>query len=110
MALLLQDRERIARYTTMLLPFQGLFLDWLVDRILGELFTFQAAWSDAQACLNRAEEMARREDLLPELALTQVAQAELALAQGGRGSMPRARSLFEQALALFQEVCLHGQV
>ncbi len=54
--------------------------------------------------------MARREDLLPELALTQVAQAQLALAQGGRGSVPRAHSLFEQALALFQEAGLHGQV
>ncbi len=110
MALLLEDRERIARYTTRLLPFQGLFLDWLVDRILGELFTFQAAWSDAQACLSRAEEMARREGLLSELAFTQVAQGQLALAQGGRGSVPRARSLFEQALALFQGMGLHGHV
>ena len=106
MALLLEDRERVARYCTRLLPFQGLFLDALVDRILGELFTFQAAWSDARACLSRAEEMARREDLLSELAFTQVAQARLALAQGGRGSVPRARDLFEQALALFQRMGL----
>lgn len=109
MALLLEDRERIAFYTTRLLLFRGLFLDWLVDRILGELFTFQATWSDAQACLNRAEEMARREDLLPELALTQVAQGRLALAQGGRGSVIQARNLFEQALALFQQLDMHGQ-
>jgi len=110
MALLLEDRERVACYCTQLLPFQGLFLDALVDRILGELFTFQAAWSDAQACLSRAEEMARREDLLSELAFTQVAQARLALAQGGRGSMSRARSLFEQALVLFEQMGLHGQM
>src|SRR6266568_532488 len=86
MALSLEDRERIARFTARLLPFQGLFLDGLVDRILGELFTFQTAWSEAQACLNRAEEMARREGLLSELAFTQV------------------------ALALFQQIGLHGQV
>ena len=110
MALSLEDRERIARFTARLLPFQGLFLDGLVDRILGELFTFQTAWSEAQACLNRAEEMARREGLLSELAFTQVAQAQLALAQGGRGSVPRTRDLFEQALALFQQIGLHGQV
>src|SRR5205807_8480352 len=109
MALLLQDRERIARYTTMLLPFQGLFLDWLVDRILGELYTFQAAWSDAQASLGSAEATARREGLLPELALTLVAQGKLALAQGGRGSVTYARILFEQAHALFEELGVQGE-
>ena len=110
MALLLEDRERIARYTTMLLPFQGLFLDWLVDRILGELYTFQAAWSDAQASLDRAEATARREGLLPELALTQVAQGQLALAQGGRGSVARARRLFDLALGLLQVLGIDGEV
>jgi DNA-binding CsgD family transcriptional regulator len=110
MALLLEDRERITRYSARLLPFQGLFLDGLVDRILGELFTFQAAWAEAEATLNRAEEMARREGLLPELALTQVAQGRLALAQGGRGGVDRARRLFGNALALYQELGLHGQV
>jgi ATP/maltotriose-dependent transcriptional regulator MalT len=109
MALLLKDRERIVRYTTMLLPFQGLFLDGLVDRILGELYTFQAAWSDAQDSLGRAEATARREALLPELALTQVAQGQLALAQGGRGSVARAHRLFEQALAVCQESAMDGE-
>ena len=109
-ALLLEDRERITYYSARLLPFQGLFLDGLVDRILGELFTFQAAWADAEAALNRAENMARREGLLPELALTRVAQGRLALAQGGRGRVDRARRLFEQALTLYQGMGLHGQV
>jgi DNA-binding CsgD family transcriptional regulator len=108
-ALLLADQERVASYTARLLPFQGLFLDWSVDRILGELFAFQAAWTDAQACLKRAEEMARREDLLPELAFIQVAQARLALARGGRGSVYQARELFEQARALFQDLGLDRQ-
>ena len=54
--------------------------------------------------------MARREGLLSELAFTQVEQAQLSLAQGGRGSVPRARRRFEQALALFQELGLDGQV
>lgn len=94
----------------MLLPFQGLFLDWLVDRILGELYTFQAAWSDAQASLDRAEATARREGLLPELALTQVAQGQLALAQGGRGSVARARRLFDLALGLLQVLGIDGEV
>lgn len=108
-ALLLADRERITSYTARLLPFRGLFLDWSVDRILGELFTFQKTWAEALAYLNRAEEMARREDLLPELAFTQAARARLALARGGPGSLYQARELFEQALALFQDLGLDRQ-
>jgi DNA-binding CsgD family transcriptional regulator len=109
MALVLEDRERIARYTARLLPFQGLFLDGLVDRILGELFTFQAGWADARVCLSHAETTARREGLSSELALTLVAQGQLSLAHGGRGSASQAKSLFEQALALCQEMGLQGQ-
>lgn len=109
MALLLEDRKRIARYTTMLLPFQGLFLDALVDRIVGELSIFQTAWSDAQGALDRAERTARREGLRSELAFTQLAQGQLALARGGRGSVARARSLFERALAQLQELGLQKQ-
>jgi DNA-binding NarL/FixJ family response regulator len=72
--------------------------------------TLLSTWSDAQAHLSAAEATARREGILPELALTQVAQGQLALAQGGRGSVASARILFEQALALFQELGMHGEV
>jgi predicted ATPase/DNA-binding CsgD family transcriptional regulator len=109
MALLLEDRERIARYTAMLHPFQGLFLDVLVDRIVGELYTFQGAWSEAQAALSRAEETARQQGLPLELAFTQLAEAQLALTQGGRGVVAQARSLFEQALVQFQELGMSEQ-
>jgi DNA-binding CsgD family transcriptional regulator len=109
MALLLEDRERIARYTAMLHPFQGLFLDALVDRIVGELYTFQGAWSEAQAALSRAEETARQQGLPLELAFTQLAEAQLALTQGGRGVVAQARSLFEQALVQFQELGMSEQ-
>lgn len=110
MALFLEDRERVARALTDLHPFQGLYLDGLVDRMLAELYIFQQAWSDAHTCLNRAETRARQEELLAELALIQMVRARLVLAQGGRGSTLQARSLLEQALTLFQQMDLPGQV
>lgn len=68
MALMMGDRERVARYYPQLLPFQGFYAEILNDRVLGEMETLLGAWSQAHAHLDAAEETARREDLLPELA------------------------------------------
>ena len=108
-ALLLGDRERVADYYPRLLPFQGRGMEFLLDRVLGEMETLLGFWAQAHAHLSAAEEMARREGVVPELACTLVALGKLALAQGGRGSVTRARTLFEQAYALFQELGVHGQ-
>jgi predicted ATPase/DNA-binding CsgD family transcriptional regulator len=105
-ALLLEDRERIARYFTLLQPFQGLFLDELVDRVLGQLSTYQGNWSQANAFLEKAEIIARREGLPLELLETLKAQAQLELSRGGKGSAKRASSCFEQALHLAEQLGL----
>jgi predicted ATPase/DNA-binding CsgD family transcriptional regulator len=108
-ALSLDDRERMARYYPRLLPFQGRGMEFFLDRVLGEMETLLGYWSQAQAHLSRAETMARREGVVPELARTLLAQGKLALAQGGRGSVTHARTLFEQAQALFEQLEMHGE-
>ncbi len=108
-ALVLGDHERLARYYQEMLPFQGRFVDMCIDRLLGEIETLLFDWSQAQTHLRAAEVMARREDLLPEVAWTLAAQGKLALARGGRGSVAQARLLFEQAHALFQQIEMSGE-
>jgi predicted ATPase/DNA-binding CsgD family transcriptional regulator len=103
MALLLGDRERVADYYPRLLPFQERGMEFLLDRVLGEMATSLGYWLQAQDHLRRAETMARREGADPELARTLLAQGKLALAQGGRGSVTHARMLLEQAQALFEQ-------
>jgi DNA-binding CsgD family transcriptional regulator len=110
MVVRLSDRERAARYYAKLLPFQGLCIDQLIDRLLGELQILLGNWPKARAHLSAAEALARREGLLPEVAWTLAAQARLTLAQGGRGSTEQARNLFEQALHLFEQMKLLGEV
>jgi ATP/maltotriose-dependent transcriptional regulator MalT len=104
-----EDRERAARYYAKLLPFQGLHVDQLVDRLLGELQILLGDWAKARDHLSVAEATARREGLRHELAWTLAAQARLDLAQGGRGSAARARRLCEQALDLFEQVGMRGE-
>ena len=108
-ALSLDDRERIARYYPRLLPFQGRGMEFFLDRVLGEMETLLGYWSQAQAHLSRAETMARREGVVPELARTLLAQGKLALAQGGRGSVTHARTLLEQAQALCEQHEMQGE-
>ncbi|MGZ3599368.1 MAG: ATP-binding protein [Ktedonobacterales bacterium] len=109
MVVRLGDRERAAAYYLKLLPFQRLYIDLLIDRLLGELQILLGDWPKAQAHLSAAEALAHREELLPEVAWTLAAQARLLLARGGRGSLAHARSLFEQALDLFVRMGLRGE-
>ncbi len=109
MAVMMGDEQRVARYYPKLVAFQGRYIDFLIDRILGEMETLLGAWSQAQDHLSRAEAMARREGVVPELARTLSAQGKLALAHGGRGSVTRARTLFGQAHALFEELDMQAE-
>jgi DNA-binding CsgD family transcriptional regulator len=109
MAMRLHDRERIMRYYSKLLSFQGCFVDVFIDRVLGEMEIMLGLWSQAQTHLSAAEAVTRREGAILELAYTQIAQGKLELAQGGRGSVVRARALFEQAQALFEELGLQDE-
>ena len=81
-ALMLDDRKRLERYYPKLLPFSGQFHDMLIDRLLGQIDTARRDWTEAGTHLAAAEAMARRESMVPELARTLEARAELALALG----------------------------
>jgi DNA-binding CsgD family transcriptional regulator/tetratricopeptide (TPR) repeat protein len=103
-ALVMRDTERLARYYPRLVPFQGQFHDALIDRLLGEMETLRGDWESAAVHLTTAEATARREELVWELARTQEAQANLILMRGDRDGVPRARDLFEQSRAHFQNL------
>jgi len=109
MAVMMGDEQRVARYYPKLVAFQGLYIDFLIDRLLGEMETLLGTWSQAQDHLSRAEAMARREGLVPEVAWTLRAQGRLALARGGRGSVTHARTMFEQAHDLFEQLGMQGE-
>ncbi len=98
-ALALGDTRRLGRYYAMLLPFAGRFHDRLVDRLLGAIELRQGELTAAAAHLRSAEELARREGIPHELALTLEVQAELALKQGGK---QQARELLAEAADLFE--------
>ncbi len=96
-AVLLQDRERAARYYPHLIPFAGLSIDCLVHRVLGGLATLLGDLLTARSHLEMAERVARREQFVSELVWTLEARAHLELAAGGSGSAARARQLLGEA-------------
>ncbi len=110
MAVASGDGERAARYYPNLLACRGQHHWFLVDRILGQVALLRGDWSAADVHLTDAEAVAQRERLGPELGRIRLAQADLALAQGGPGSAARARSLLGQALALYQKLGVDGEV
>jgi DNA-binding CsgD family transcriptional regulator/tetratricopeptide (TPR) repeat protein len=100
-ALLLDDRERLERYHSGLMAFEGQFFDLLIDRLLGQIETKLENWPAGQIHLTSAEAMARENDLLWELAHTLEAEATFVLAQGGRGSGSRAGEFLREALGIY---------
>ncbi len=110
MAVTMGDGERAASYYEDLLACQGQHHWFLVDRILGALATLRGDWSAGEAHLAAAAAIARREGLRPEMGRILVAQADLELARGGPGSALRARTRLGQALTLFDELDMDGEV
>ncbi len=101
-AINLDDHERAIRLYMPLLAFRGQHYWFLVDRVLGMLATLSSDWETAAMHLTAAEETAKREGLLPELARTLLGQADIVLGQGSQQSTPQAIHLLNKALDLFE--------
>jgi DNA-binding CsgD family transcriptional regulator len=106
----LGEVERSAAHYAELLPLQGELHWFLVDRVLGLIDLARGDWEAASAHLSMAVQTAERERLLPELGCALVGLAELELAQARRRSASRAEDLLQQALALFQQLGMRGDV
>lgn len=103
-AMTLDEQARAIQLYSPLLAFRGQYYWFLVDRVMGLLATERADWETAVMHLTAAQATAQCEGLLPELARTLLARANLELARGGQGSTRRAEDLLSQALALFEEL------
>ena len=101
LALLLNDRERLARHAPALAPLSGRFHDALVDRLLGETAARQGDMAAAGRLLLSAEAVARRERLPWELGRVLEARAEVALAQGQAQASAEVSALLQEAVAQF---------
>jgi DNA-binding CsgD family transcriptional regulator len=101
LALLLDDRARIARHSPALAPLAGRFHDLLVDRLLGQIAMLNRDHTAAERYLLDAESIARREPLVWELARTLEARAELAIARGSSPSSAEVRALLEEATSQY---------
>ena len=110
MALLLDDRPRVARCYDALLPFAGQYYWFLVDRVLGESAVVLGDWTGAERHLAAAETQAAREGMLPEQMLLMSARGELELARGGSGSAMRARQELAAALRGFEALGMAAEL
>ena len=100
--LLLGERERLFRFYPMLASFRGRIGNSIIDRLLGEIETLQGDFAGAQISLAAAEAIARREDIVWELAFV-LAALNLALAVKGEKSTETARALLVEGLDLFNK-------
>jgi predicted ATPase/DNA-binding CsgD family transcriptional regulator len=104
LALLLDDRARIARHGSALAPLTGRFHDLLVDRLLGEIALRNNDYAAAEKYLRDAEMVARREPLVWELARTLEARAALAIARGSSPSSLEVHELIAEAASQYELV------
>lgn len=109
-AVALGEQEQALTLYEDLLPFQGQHCWFLVDRVLGAIATGSGNRNTAATHLARAEAIARREGLLPELARTLVGWADLELAWGKEDSTTRANKYLTEALVLFEKLSMHNAV
>ncbi|QBD83261.1 helix-turn-helix transcriptional regulator [Ktedonosporobacter rubrisoli] len=100
----LGDQERMKTIYRALLGFQGQCYWFLVDRVLGMVAARIGEWQMARAHLNAAEALARREEMLPELAYTLLEMAELELMRLQGGNVAHARHYLKQALPIFEKL------
>lgn len=114
-AVTLGDAELAARLYPQLLVFRTRQLDFVPERLLGEMATLLRQWGAADEHLTAAEAMTRASDgsparaRAPELARTLVARARLELAWRGRSAQPHARQLLREALRLMEQVGMAGE-
>lgn len=101
-ALALGDRERVYRYRQPLVPFRGLFANQLVDRLLGEAALLEGDLAVALDLLASAEAIARRENIVWELARILETQAKLTRAHQQPG--PEANTLLTEAIAIYEKL------
>ncbi len=97
-ALTLGDRERLDRNYLRLKAFEGQFHDLSIDRQLGRIETLRGDYVSAEAHLRSAEEMARREDIVWEIAKVLEARADLVLVRDGPGAKKIVVALLSEAV------------
>ena len=114
-AIVLSDAELAARIYPKLLVFRARQLDFVPERLLGEMAILLREWGAADEHLRAAETMTRAADgspvyaRAPELARTLAARARLELAWHGRSAQSRARAMMGEALDLMERVGMAGE-
>ena len=98
------DQQRMERFYTALLAFQGQHHLFLVDRVLGEICIARGEWKRAMPHLNEAEATAKHRGLRPELARILLSKARCEGAQATSESRARAVSILLSALSIYDEL------
>ena len=100
------DRDRVRKYYAMLLPFSGLYVDALVDRILAEMEIYLGDFPAAIRHLEAAETVAVIQGIMMEAAFSKVARYKLLLRLG---NSEEARQNLTQAVKLFEDNGIKGE-